>query len=74
MCLIGVTNLKESGLGEGCFLGSKLIGAKKKYVKKIRQFSETHISQTAKPIFFKFGMQNHVHIRHKPVNCQLLSS
>ena len=28
---------------------------KKKNAKKIGQFSETHISQTAYPIFFKFG-------------------
>ena len=28
----------------------------KKNVKKIGQFSEAYISQTTKPIFFKFGM------------------
>ena len=35
-----------------CLIGAK----KKKNVKKIGQFSEAYISQTTKPIFFKFGM------------------
>ena len=38
-------------------VGLKLLGAKKKKkVKKIGQFSGTHISQTTWPISFKFGM------------------
>ena len=38
---------------------------KKKNVKKIEQFSEVYISQTTKPIFFKFGMQSCVYGGHK---------
>ena len=69
MCLIGVPNLKEMHIGEGCFFsGSKLlfkIGAKKKKTtKKIGQFLETHISKTTWLIFIKFGMPSHVYGGH----------
>ena len=33
-------------------------------MKKIGQFSEAYISQTTKPIFFKFGMQSRVYGGH----------
>ena len=34
-------------------------------MKKIGQFSEAYISQTTKPIFFKFDMQSLVYGGHK---------
>ena len=34
-------------------------------MKKIGQFSEAYISQTTKPIFFKFGIQSRVNGGHK---------
>ena len=53
MCLISVLNLKKINIqGEHYFL----IGAKKKNMKKIGQFSETYISITTGLISFKFGM------------------
>ena len=38
---------------------------KKKKVKKIGQFSGTHISRTTRLISFKFGMQDRVYGEHK---------
>ena len=60
MCLISVPNLKEIHSGEGCFFLAQIIVVnwcnEEENVKKIGQFSETHILQTAYLIFFKFGM------------------
>ena len=39
-------------------------GAKKKKMKKMEQFSGTHISQITAPISFKFGMYGRVYGGH----------
>ena len=57
MCLIGVLNLKKSDPREAWLKVNFLnLCEEDKNMKKIRQFSETYISQTTKPIFFKFGI------------------
>ena len=68
MCLISVPNLKEIHLGKDCFLWLKIIvlnGMKKKNVKKIGQFLEMHILQTAYWIFAQCCIQSHVYGGHK---------
>ena len=52
-------NFVAFGEGEGCFrvhLSFDAKKKKKKNTKKIRQLSGTHISETTRAIFFKFGM------------------
>ena len=55
-------NFGAFGEGEGCLRVHLSFGAKKKKKKKkkntknIRQLSGTHISETTRAIFFKFGM------------------
>ena len=62
-------NMKEIDLWEGCFGWLKFTFVKRckeeEKVKKMGQFSGTHISQTTMPISFKFGMQGRVYREHK---------
>ena len=68
MCLIRVPNLKEIHPREGCFFLAQSYCFKsvqrRRNMKKIGQFLETHISKTTWLIFFKFSMPSRVYGGH----------